>query len=469
MIVAQFLVMILPGVLLAWSVLPRSSRGGALLDALAFGPILGCGLTTMFDLALRIVLDRPAAFFELALFAALIAVGSIPLACSRPGLEEPPHDTGPGLRLFALLSLIAALVLTAVIFAVRLASARDGGWDGMAVWGLLGRILHAAGGDPRLALETITLTQTDYPPLLPGSLAILHGAAGFDSSLPGRIMAWTGFLSLPLVAQRILVRLAGATRGHLGALLLLTTPCFLLRASEQYADVLVATLNLAVVGLVTLALGDRRGRLRYLVLAGLLLGLLGWTKAEGTLLALVILGAALVATGRGAGRARSTLIAASLPGLAATAAFFGLVAPRGRRLDGSLGGAVQNLFDLERWNAAIVGFGREFATVLPFHDSGSFDPAGQRWGYYFGASALLALIRFGRGLPDRPGRFLIAVVLVQLGAFVAIFALIPERQAWQIDNALHRLLLQVAPLFVLIGLGGRREDRRDEEQGVEER
>lgn len=449
-ILLRYLLLILPGMILVRGLLP--ARPGRALDLVAFGPLVGLALASGLDLALRHFASRPAGDLDL-LVVLLAALGLAFLAGRRGPVEVVTMAPAP---VAGLIPLAALAGFAAVVFAARLASAPDGAWDGMAVWGLLGRILAGCRADPRVALESVTLTQCDYPLLLPGSLALLQGIVGPASSLPGQLVAITGFLSLLALMQRLLHRLADGLAAQLGPILLLAAPAFLLGATDQYADHLVAAGNLAAAGLLALAIRGDAGRRRWLLLAGLFLGILPWTKAEGAILALVLVSTALgfmPVTGlRRRLAVLGPILAGALPGLITCLGHRLLVAPSGRRLERAVAGAADQLFDLERWRAAFQGLGREFgfaSGMWRFWAPEAFDFRFQRWGLLFPTLALILMIALLRRRLDRSLAFLIVAAALQLLAYVAVFALYPERPGFQIETAAPRLVIQVVPLLVL--------------------
>ena len=143
-----------------------------------------------------------------------------------------------------------------------------------------------------------------YPLLLPG---LVNGAwtvgGGERPIVPALIAIGFGALSIGIVWSGISA-LARDGRGWLSGLLLLATPSFLHLFPDQTADIPIALYILTTVALLQFAEAWPEVRRPMLVLAGLSAGFAAWTKNEGLLFVVAVLGSHLVDTGAAASLAR---------------------------------------------------------------------------------------------------------------------------------------------------------------------
>jgi hypothetical protein len=117
-------------------------------------------------------------------------------------------------------------------------------------------------------------------------------------------MAGIFTLGSPLIVAGLVTGISGSVAGTTSGFLLLGTAGYQWWGAQQYADVPLASLLAAAVGVLVLA-GSRAGTgsRALLVLSGLLLGLAGWTKTDGVVAAGVVVTVLLVAEMMRGGRA----------------------------------------------------------------------------------------------------------------------------------------------------------------------
>jgi hypothetical protein len=171
----------------------------------------------------------------------------------------------------------------------------NGEWDAFAVWNLHARFLYRGSeGAWKGIFVPGTWTNGGYPLLLPG---LVNGAwtlvGGERPIIPALLAIGFGALSIGIVWSGVSA-LARDERGWLSGLLLLATPSFLYLFPDQTADIPIALYMLATVALLQFAEAWREVRRPLLVLAGLSAGFTAWTKNEGLLFVVAVLGSHLL-------------------------------------------------------------------------------------------------------------------------------------------------------------------------------
>jgi hypothetical protein len=163
-----------------------------------------------------------------------------------------------------------------------------GGWDAWTVWNLKAKFLFLGGENWTAMLESgMWRSSPHYPLLLPlintwtwmGSGQATHWgplltAVGFSAATAGVLMY--GLKSL-----------TGSILSFLPGVLILSSSFFLTLAVSQYADIVLAFYLLAAV--VSFMIADRDGHKGWALLAGLFVGFLSFTKAEGAVAAVILI------------------------------------------------------------------------------------------------------------------------------------------------------------------------------------
>ena len=178
-----------------------------------------------------------------------------------------------------------------------------GGWDAWQVWNFKARFLFLAGNEwERLFRPMLWRSSPHYPLLLP--LTNVWGWSLLKEPLP-RVCQATAFLFTFLTAGTLLAGVYHFTKhvvSALAPLLLLTLPFFGLLAVSQYSDIVLSFYLLAAVVCMMLTFTPPRDLrenpridARYALLAGIFIGFLSFTKPEGMLAALLLIGIMFVA------------------------------------------------------------------------------------------------------------------------------------------------------------------------------
>jgi|RhiMethySRZTD1v2_1073278.scaffolds.fasta_scaffold17457_4 hypothetical protein len=171
----------------------------------------------------------------------------------------------------------------------------NGEWDAFAVWNLHARFLYRGSeGAWKGIFAPVTWSNGGYPLLLPGLVNGAWTLVGDERPIiPAMLAIAFGALSIGIVWSGVSA-LARDERGWLSALVLLATPSFLYLFPDQTADIPIALYMLATMALLQFAEAWREVRRPMLVLAGLSAGFAAWTKDEGLLFVVAVLGSHLV-------------------------------------------------------------------------------------------------------------------------------------------------------------------------------
>ncbi len=464
------------GALLAWLGLRAGGlRGGRLARYTAgFGPGLGLGLASLLVFFVRTVGGagmRPpglAAFLLTAAGLAAVIVAWPRLRRSRAGAAErasgaepeaPSPPSAPRLplavRLGAWLLFAASAAAVLVSFWVIRETWPNGTWDAVAIWNVKARALFRGYDQaPDFLKQVDPSSHPNYPLLLPGAVAAQWSMAGgedpWTAPLTGlAFLAGLGLLTLAVAADSGLLAF-----GAVAAALLWGNPMVLKWGSGQGADLAVAYCFLGALAVLASRLPGRAGAPGSQddglalppFLGGIFLGLLAWSKNEGTLMVLILLGLyALWALRHGRGRPAVwrdavPIAAGALPGFAAVFLFKGLWAPESGLDTFFQGHPLDRVLSLERWFIPV----REIVKrLIPWGPGLGW---GVSWPLVLGG-ALLAAWMFLR--ERRPwASFWAAAVGATVASWVPIFAVTPYGQMWHIQGSLDRLYLQVFPVLV---------------------
>lgn len=340
-----------------------------------------------------------------------------------------------------------------------------GEWDAVAIWNL--RASHLAGAataprtfDRRWQMDATfdrSMEHTDYPLLLPGVVAIGWAAIGDTATWVPMGIAALVTIGTALLLVGIIGQLGDPRVAAMAGMLVIVSPPYLRLGSSQYADLPVAFYLLGCWGMLAAALHieETLARAGRLLLAGILGGMLAWTKNEGLVLALIGLATwtavSLVQSRRHSIGMLTWLRSECLPLAAGAAPVFMVVlffklswAPANDLMEARNSGELwAKLTDIPRIQVILQHAAAVFAKNAVWWAGGP-------------GLLLIGLFVFARQnlRPARP-----PVVFLFLGLFfaLAVIALVywttPRDPAWHIDSSLSRLLLQLWPvLFLMIAI-----------------
>jgi hypothetical protein len=312
----------------------------------------------------------------------------------------------------------------------------QGGWDAWGIWNLRARFLFLGGSNWRDAFSTQGgIPHTDYPLLIPSSVARAWSYAGTDTPLAPILIgslftaATAGLLYWSLSALR------DRSQGFLAATVLVASPFFLVLGTAQYADVPLGFFFLAT--LVLLCMYETTEHSSMLVLAGTTAGLAAWTKNEGSLFLVCLFLAHLMVTVRKHGGRfylrQLMLLAAGLAPVLIFLAYFKLRLGGHNDLSSPIITVLKMLGRISRWRTVAKAFADQ--------------------GLHFGGWALpmtpfLALYIVLAGVKKELGGAekiaVRALCLTVLGYFL-VYVVAPIPLAWLLETSLNRLLVQVWP------------------------
>lgn len=190
--------------------------------------------------------------------------------------------------------MVIGLVYSGIAVARQARQEPNGEWDAFAVWNLHARFLYRGSeGAWKGIFAPVTWSNGGYPLLLPGLVNGAWTLVGVERPIiPSLLAIGLGALSIGIVWSGVSA-LARDERGWLSGLLLLATPSFLFLFPDQTADIPLALYILTTVALLQFAEAWPGVRRPMLVLAGLSAGFAAWTKNEGLLFVVAVLGSRL--------------------------------------------------------------------------------------------------------------------------------------------------------------------------------
>jgi hypothetical protein len=334
--------------------------------------------------------------------ATAVAVAGVVLAFRAASREPQAASRAVPAWLWAAFG--AACVLDVAVFIEHTLRFPDGGYDAWMIWNTRARFLSRA-ADFRTAFSPHLSfwLHTDYPWLLPGIVARLGH--------PAIVAAVFGVLCLAALVFAV-ARVRGAYWGFLAGLVLATTPCFPIFASNQQSDV-----PLALFFLLACALLEEQP-----LLAGFAAGLGAWTKNEGLLYLLCL--AIALRKPRETGR----FLLGAAP-LLALLALFKLTLPVHSDLISAPAQIVGRALDLRRWGELVLLVLRR---IVFFQD----------FALWVVAEVLLLLV-------VRPRTVLGTALFLACAAYAPIYVLQPHPLDWIFRTSVDRIFIQLWPAAIL--------------------
>jgi Dolichyl-phosphate-mannose-protein mannosyltransferase len=284
---------------LCWPALRPIKSNFCLKFFLALG--IGCGISSaLFFLCLFAEnSDRHLALIEVLLLGTLLAILWMSISKAKEPVSDGPfgdHSGGPVLgwkiRWASFLAFVVALASSSYAFIALILRGPNGEWDAFGIWNLRARFLFRAGVQWRDSFSRfLPWSHTDYPLLIPASVARLWKYSGHDSvAVPILLALIFTYATVGLTVSAV-AALRTSTQGLLAGLVLVSTPYFVQLGASEYADVPLGFFYLATFVLICMPDRGSQGRSRLLMLAGITAGFASWTKNEGLLFLASILAA----------------------------------------------------------------------------------------------------------------------------------------------------------------------------------
>jgi hypothetical protein len=360
--------------------------------------------------------------------------GSKTVDRSRLGTKPPPWVA---VVFFSLIALNLLLFISIIYIEPH------GRFDAWYIWNARARFLFRGGAYWADGFSS-WIAHADYPLLIPLNIARGWYYLGQEKILvPAVIHGLFVICSVGLLFSSVSA-LCSPFQGILAGITLVGTPFFIWMGADQIADVPVGLYYLATIILFNLHDQKPKERRGYLVLAGVMAGISGWTKNEGLLFILSVLLVRMTAPlpgGKAYGRTMFSFLLGLFPVLLIVMVFKIHLAPP-NDLFGARGleDLFQKLLDIPRHTFILRSFGLE-AWNFGHWPSISILPL------LFLYAVILGISEPGVRKTIRP--YLISLGIMILG-FYFIFLVSPHDLAWHLSTAAGRLILQLWPTFLFL-------------------
>ena len=395
-----------------------------------------------------------------------MGLGLAYLGCHRGSSPSKPYDHVQRAEdkdlASCLFSTIFYVVLACAVISFVLISLRNphGNYDAMSTWNLRARFLArgtAHWKDAFVDSQGHSHANLDYPLLLPVTIARSWKYAGSEPVLVPIVVAFLfTFSSVGLVCSS-LTFLRNKRIGYLGGIVLLSVYPFVDLGAWQYADVVVGLFILSTIAILGIydALPSSQNR-ALLVLVGAAAGLCAWTKNEGQLFLLLLLGVRLCFSVVGKSwrlfaREVAAIGIALLPILAVLAYFKLAVAPANSWVNPASypvghpirqflepGTIAEKLTHVSRYWVIAKAMAREIVHL---------------GGRTVGITPLLLLYLVSARVKRKSIMSVqtgIAVLVLMLGGYFFVYLTTPLNLAYHLKTSLSRLLLQLWPSVVFV-------------------
>lgn len=357
--------------------------------------------------------------------------GPVPPSGARPF----SRSASVGRAAFLLVATIAAAAAVATYRTVPY-----GHPDATLIWNLKA-LFMLRGDDQWTDFIGVSRSNPSHPFLVSASVARLWQYEGEASTL---VPAVLGMATAAAIAAALIGALdARRTRAWIAGCVVIAPPAFSRLAVGQTAD-LACGLYLLTAVIMLFAYGDaaRLPQRRRLLLAGLLAGLMAWTKNEGLIFLAAATAITLAATFRSSGfRATAWLMAGAAPVLVAVAWVKGVLAPVAPEyLAGSEAGSslLFRVLDVER-HAALL--------QTAWHHA-------WQWGGPMAAGSLpivvVAALAIALARAEPSARYVVALLVIMIASYYAVWLMSPLDPVWLVGETFERLFMQLWPSFVLV-------------------
>ena len=411
----------------AAAIIGRDRRG--IVELFALGATLGLGTVGTLLLWLSMLGIAPSRreilLIGLCAFLAIVLLDR---------LGRCPRVSWPTLALRDWPSVLPLAVIVYCMVVVTVAAVAFGAYetDAFAIWGLKAKVLAAEPLRPRPEYfrdRTLSYSHLDYPLLVPALQAGAYAMLGRIDDRWGKIIFPLMYLAMGAVVYAALRRGLNRLMSLLLVALLMGAPAVVRWAGPGVADIAVALFGACAVAYANDWI--RRGDRRALCIASASCVFLAMTKQEGLVFAILMALALLLR------HLRSSSIAILCAALALAPWFiwsFGI--PRTHEAYGARLTSAHLFTNLSPLKPICLGFGTQFTDL-------------QGWGILWPLLLICAI--FGaRGFRQREIIAVWFVLVLQLLAYATAYLITPWDLDVLIPMTIRRLLLQVAPVAVLL-------------------
>jgi|GEM_PF-2481055 hypothetical protein len=382
---------------------------------------------------------------------------------ARPaaGVSHAGRRLAPGRSTFLVRGLWALLGAIAIYWLVLAVGRAYSTWDAAAFWSIKG--YGMALENSYFAAQNWGAHGLDYPLNIPLTVSMFKMLSG--DPLPGSKMLFPLYFLSALAGCYAFWRSRGLSPlgAGCGLLFLATVPLLAEHATIGYSN--MATAAYLLLALLVAAGGLEAGERGALLVSGMLLGLLAWTRPEGILFSLLGLGAILLA--RRSGNARRALMLPLVGPILLIAGawftFYFLYGGGESQAAGGVSAALASFLRGELRLSALILIARRLAkSVLSF----------ELWGLAFPLSALFVLthlpMRSRRAQPQAWSLLMASAgaILLTVGLFyIGQFQFSPQFLGGWLDRGFDRALLPAVVLMIagVVGLLGRGEPEAGDE------
>lgn len=441
-----------------WPARRRPDQAFWLRLCLALGWGLGVGSWTYFLWLVVVGAPGPGLLVAEAAALGVLMLGFLVLLRRGPSAELPARPVLAGV-----LPLILTVVFVGIVVARGLQVVESnlifahGHGDAHFIWNLKARFLYRAGEDWRLIFafpppddSKVPLSPADYPLLVPASVARMWWYNGVETTRQPVLLALIFTLATLVLLYAAVTTLRGRSQGAIAGLTLAGTPLFVFLGSAQVADVPVAFYILASVTLFAVHdMASGQGQ-RWVVLAGMMAGLAGWTKNEGLLFIAVIAAVRLVVVPirdgiRSALREAGAFLLGLLPFLVLLLYYRLELVPAANYLLAAQGGQTMadRLTDGSRYKTVLLTL---LLQLLPIDSRSHWSTIG--W-------ILVAAVPYRLLLGSNPSRVwrvaltpFLVVMLMMLG-YLLVYVTTPLDLRGHLKSSLHRVMMHIWPVTIL--------------------
>jgi hypothetical protein len=447
--------------------LPRTTATTICRLCLAFGIGLGWGsgsyyfwlLTFGRTRGMYLAIDALFWFLLSCFFradrSALAAMNESAVLAARRGLRpdrcmicrEEQARLPAGLRRMLNIAFAAVLAVALAGMVGQALAEPHGGWDAWTIWSVRARFLYRLRDDWPQAL-TATFHHTDYPLLVPASIARCWTFLGRDPSWVGAAVGIAFTLATVVLVSAAVAQRHGAVSGMLAGIVILGTVRFLSWGAMQYADVPLAFFYLST--LVLLMQHDAVQRSAnhaagsgLLLLAGVTTGLAAWTKNEGLLFAAVVSMVVLARAARerglkGGWRRGGLVLMGAAPALAMVFVFKSRL-------------PISNDLFLGQDLSAVIG--RVLDPSRHFKIMVTALTTGVQVAHLFAAAIPVCFFLLGTGRRRdwrlKAWSLPAGIIGLVAGGYYSIYLTTPHDLDWHLSTSLDRLIVQLWPMAVL--------------------
>jgi 4-amino-4-deoxy-L-arabinose transferase-like glycosyltransferase len=345
---------------------------------------------------------------------------------------------------FRILRISALIIMVCFVAAFLIRSILNPhGWeDAWGMWNLKARFLFRGGDNWQNAFSNLlSWSSLDYPLLVPVSIVRIWSYLKYDSAIAQILVAALfTFSSVALLISSLAV-IRSRSAGILAGLVLIGSPYFLKTGSYQIADVPLGFYILSTVVLFSLK-ETFDSKSRFLILAGVMAGLAGWTKNEGLLFLLVVFVVRMIAVISNSGikgylKELRMFAVGVVPILAVLLLFKSTISQTNELFSGQNSGAVlERLTDFSRY----IIIGKSFIVFF-------YDKLAKEWLIVLPIYFLL-LGKTKQNVSPEIIKTSLLGVLFMLGGYFMIYLITPLNLQWHIDTSIWRLFLQLWPTII---------------------